>query len=594
MFSKLQIIICLTFLAYQAHSQLPQEKALIQKLSTAPNDREKIAVLGNLAELYSIYKDNKKADSILDKQMLLADLAHKDDLMLKTISGNAINNIASWSSKETFDHAIRFLQKALNYAKEQNNTYLEAVTYLKIASLFRKRNLSEQAMEQISLAFSLLDQKQDSLKSVLYIELGEAFLAKGDAVSAYKNFNTAYDIGYSIKNIPLQSAIWHCFSNLYRNLGDTVLATNSLSESIRLNTKHANKEGLLVDNIDLFRLTDEIDFLNKAQYLADTLNSISHQLYVKRLMLSYIMVVEKDNERALGYLDKNKDLQLYFANEGLPNFNTGAIYHYSGKYDEAIKYYLLDEAAVIKTFDPFVQLSFFSEVADCYNKLNKTGKAIEYYEKAIAISKKSGSINTNAAITAKLSGLYSKKGDYKNAFRYSEDFQRCNEELKVLAKQREVTLLGLEREKRRHEQDLQATADEDLRRRNLQYTGISMATAFLFIVLILFGMFPISKVTIRMLNFFSFICLFEFIILLIDNWLHDVTHGEPLKIWLAKIFVIAILLPLHHTLEHVAINFLSSQKLQQFRKKLSIKKIFHPSKKQVKQMEKALEETTQV
>ncbi|HEY0041413.1 MAG TPA: hypothetical protein VGB71_12150, partial [Flavisolibacter sp.] len=178
--------------------------------------------------------------------------------------------------------------------------------------------------------------------------------------------------------------------------------------------------------------------------------------------------------------------------------------------------------------------------------------------------------------------------------RYSEDFQSYNEELKVLAKQREVTLLGLEREKRRHEQDLQATADEDLRRRNLQYTGISMATAFLFIVLILFGMFPISKVTIRMLNFFSFICLFEFIILLIDNWLHDVTHGEPLKIWLAKIFVIAILLPLHHTLEHVAINFLSSQKLQQFRKKLSIKKIFHPSKKQVKQMEKALEETTLV
>jgi hypothetical protein len=166
--------------------------------------------------------------------------------------------------------------------------------------------------------------------------------------------------------------------------------------------------------------------------------------------------------------------------------------------------------------------------------------------------------------------------------------------LKALAKQREVTLLGLEREKRKHEKDLQSIADEDLRRRNLQYTGISLATAFLFIVLIVFGMFPISKVTIRMLNFFSFICLFEFIILLIDNWLHDITHGEPLKIWLAKIFIIAILLPLHHTLEHVAIRFLSSQKLQKFRQRLSIKSLFQPTKKRVRKNEGTLEKTTLV
>ena len=121
-----------------------------------------------------------------------------------------------------------------------------------------------------------------------------------------------------------------------------------------------------------------------------------------------------------------------------------------------------------------------------------------------------GGVGTKAQITSKLSDLYARQADYQNAFKYSKIYQTYNEELKELAKQREVTLLGLEREKRKHEKDLQAVADEDLRRRNLQYTGISMATAFLFIVLIVFGMFPISRTTIRMLNFVSFICLFEF------------------------------------------------------------------------------------
>jgi tetratricopeptide (TPR) repeat protein len=592
MFIRLKIVLVLLLSILEGQGQIPEEKELIKNYTQAKNDEERIATLSNLAELYSIYKDYKKADSVLEKQMLLAELSQDENLILETISGSAISNIATWSKKETFDHAIVFLQRALSYAKQQNNNRLEAVAYLKMASLLRKRNLFDKAMEQITLAFSLLDKKQDSLKCVLYLELGQSFLGKGDAVSAYKNFNSAYDISYSIKNKPLQSVIWHEFAELYKNLGDTALARNALFESFRINTKNNNAQGLLSDYIDLFRLTDAIDFLNKALFLSDSLNSFSNRLYCKRLMLSYLMVVEKSSEKALTYLQNNSDLQLYFANRGLPNYNIGAIYQYTGQYAEAINYYLRDEPAILKTFDAAVQLSYFGEIAECYSQLNRNEKAIEYYEKAFVLSKTAGSVNTKALITSKLSQSFARIGDFKSAFDYGQIYLTYHEELKVLAKQREVTLLGLEREKRKHEKDLQATADEDLRRRNLQYTGISLATIFLFILLLVFGMFPISKVTIRMLNFFSFICLFEFIILLIDNWLHDITHGEPLKIWLAKIFIIAILLPLHHTLEHVAVKFLSSQKLQKFRHKLSIKKILHPSKEQVRKIEDTLEEST--
>jgi len=594
MLRRLQILGCFFLLLLSAAGQLPKEKELVTQLAQAQNDEDKVSALGNLAELYAIYKDNKRVDSILNKQMLLAELSQKEDLILKTVSGNAINLIGTWSSKETFNHTIAFLRKGLDYAKQQNNTKLETIIYLKLASLYRKRNLFDQAMEQLALGFSLVDKKQDSLKAVLYAELGDTFLGKGDAVSAYKNFNSAYDISYSIDNIPLQSAAWHRFSDLYKSLGDTTLAKNALVESLRLNEKHRHAPGLLQDYIDLFRLTDEISFLNRALFLADSLQLHSQQLYCKRLMLSYFIVVERNTEKALAYLEKNTDLQQTFRNEGLPNYNVGAIYHYSGRYADAITNYLRDEAAVLKTFDPSVHLSFFNEVADCYNKLNNTDKAIEYYEKAYAISQPAKLTAINASISANLSQLYAAKGDYKKAYQFSQSHQSYFGDLKALAKQREVTLLGLEREKRRHEIDLQSAADQDLRRRNLQYTGISLATAFLFIVLLVLGMFPTSKVTVRMLNFFAFICFFEFIILLIDNWLHHATHGEPLKIWLAKIFIIAILLPLHHSLEHIAIKFLSSHKLEKLRQRISVRRLFHPSKKSMEKLGTKLEESTLV
>jgi len=50
--------------------------------------------------------------------------------------------------------------------------------------------------------------------------------------------------------------------------------------------------------------------------------------------------------------------------------------------------------------------------------------------------------------------------------------------------------------------------------------------------------------------------LFEFIILLADNRIHEWTHGEPWKVMSFKIILVAMLFPLHHWLEHKVIHYL--------------------------------------
>src|SRR5688572_15903329 len=125
MFTRLQLIISILLAFFQVAGQVPGEKELLNRIATARTDEVRITALGELAELYSIYRDNKKADSVLGKQLLLAEVSQNQDLILKTVSGSTINNIANWSSKETFDRSMAFLQKTLNYAKEENNAKLE-------------------------------------------------------------------------------------------------------------------------------------------------------------------------------------------------------------------------------------------------------------------------------------------------------------------------------------------------------------------------------------------------------------------------------------------------------------------------------------
>ena len=44
--------------------------------------------------------------------------------------------------------------------------------------------------------------KSDSIKAVLYIELGDTYKDKGEAVSACTNYNSAFDIALKIKYVP--------------------------------------------------------------------------------------------------------------------------------------------------------------------------------------------------------------------------------------------------------------------------------------------------------------------------------------------------------------------------------------------------------
>ena len=106
---------------------------------------------------------------------------------------------------------------------------------------------------------------------------------------------------------------------------------------------------------------------------------------------------------------------------------------------------------------------------------------------------------------------------------------------------------------------------------------IGILTAF--VILIMLGSMKVPEWIIRMLGFFSFIFLFEFIVLLADQEIHEITHGEPWKILLIKIFLIAILLPLHHAIEKKVITYLLNHKLLNISQSSLVRSLKNQAKK---------------
>jgi tetratricopeptide (TPR) repeat protein len=564
----------------QFRLQIDSLTAISNKISS---DSEKVIALGKLADLYYTYQLNREGDSVLNEQLRIADMSDNNNLILLALFGPALTNINVMATTESFNRTISFIKKGINYAKSQNHNNYVALGYARMSNILLKRKQNDQALYNATQALQILPNvNSDSIKAIIYIELGNAYLSKGEAVSAVRNYNIAFDIAVKIKSIPLQSNIYHCLSEMFFvYLKNYDVAKDYVKKSLKLNKQHNYIEGQIRDYYDLSRITDDRSYLKKSIALSDSFHVYKYILEAKLLMLDYYYVVDKNSDMALTYLETEPGVKESYINSSVGNYyhRIGHIYYFSEKFDSALFYYKLAEYDFIKNFDENRSRALFSYIASTYQNLNDLPSATAYYLKALTISKKTNDVKSLANISSSLSEIYEQQGDYRQAFAFSKQAKKYNDSLAELSQARDIALLDIERENRKHAEELRQEEQRINNKRNIQYMAITIAIGVIFILMLVIGMFPVSKLTIKILGYIFFISLFEFIVLLIDTFLHKLTHGEPLKIWLLKIVIIAILVPIQHFLEHNLIAFLESRKLLKVRTKFSVKNWLHNRKK---------------
>lgn len=571
-------------ISFYGRSQADIETSLITNCQLATSDSDRIIKMGRLSDYYYANKDFTSGDSLIEKQIMLAEASLKQHLILLAYFNNAGYRFAGTSTKDHFQNTADYIHRALEYAKTNELTDYVAMAYAKLARLYIADGLHKEAFKNASLGFTTaLNTNNDSAKVICAVQLGDIHLHTSDVLTAFKTYLNAYNIAVESPNELLQYPVFHAMANLYKKLGKPSTAKNYIFRSLSINKNANNIEGQIDDNILLAKVSNYTaakDYLLQAMILADSIENVRQKIEAEKILFSY-MLLQETSAHVLTYLEKQPELKKVFLNTGPDYLNwiLAEVYLYSAQPDSALSYFKKAENSFNSGYDLASKKNFFSEFAMCLHQLRKYPEAITYYKKAVELANTTNDLPGLRDNSKALKDLYQQQQDYRQAYTYSVLYDNYKDSTDRLSKEKDLALLEIENETKIQQKEIELAKEKLRRKYNLQYMLITIIVVTVFVLLIMIGMFKVSTLTIRLMGFLSLIFLFEFIILVLDRWIHELTHGEPWKSWLIKIGIISFLLPVHHFLEHNLIRYLLSRHLIYVRSRISFNALFRRKKK---------------
>jgi tetratricopeptide (TPR) repeat protein len=550
--------------------------SLKKSLESATTDRDKISILGKLASSYMV-RDEAVSEAYGKKQILIAELSRDRKLMVMALLSNGRRHMNMSGVQTHVNTAIDYYQQALTIARN-NNLEMEMVqAYLFLSKSARTNADIEKALSYSTQAFAVisgvkddgLKSMQDSLKVECYLTMGTNYLIKNERLLAFKNYLNALDIAEITKRKELLNSCYSKMSDFYAELNDYDKAIDNYSKILKNNLADKNNYDLLDDYNNIGKIYTAkksydiaTSYYEKAIQLADSLKNPDYKI------TSYLHIVNQyfaseQYQKGIDYLKSNKPLLSFFEKNNLMHFidqGYGNVYSEMGKLDSADFYLKRALPYYDKNVTNSNKIYFYVAYGKLLSRKGQHPKAIDYLMQSKTLAAGIGNLDILKNITNEIDSAYQRAGDFKNAYVYRTLYDKYKDSIQELSKEKDLVSLEVDNENRRKERLAKAAIDEANRRHNIQYLGITAGIAGVFVLLVMIGLFSVSVRTIRVLGFFSFIFLFEFIILLADNKIHHLTHGEPWKILLIKIVLIAILMPLHHYLEHKVIHYLNTHK----------------------------------
>ncbi|SKC60381.1 tetratricopeptide repeat protein [Ohtaekwangia koreensis] len=582
-FTLLTVILFITISAVHAQDN-PYTDSIKVNLENATSAREKIIWLDELSRFY-LAANRPLSDKYANEMQQIAEESRDRELIILSLL-NTARKFSNYSGQvENINVARKFSQKALDMAKANHLTEYEAWSYLCLALCERENSDYDKALSYNNLALSLAaNSDNDSLRVNTYISTGNTYLRRNDKMLAFRNYLLALDIAETKAkdNYDLQRDVYYALSSFYSSLDDWEKAKDYIYRANKLTYKYKQRYDRL-NNYNLlgriYAKSKQYDlaqaFYDKSLALADTLKFEIIRLNTYGGLLS-MYIAEKRPAKTLEFIRQRPEFQEFLIKAGFDyvlDQIRGMAYIDFGKLDSA-EYYLMRAAPYFENkANRINKYWFYDNMGTLFEKKKDYQKSLFYWKKAESMSNEIGDLELKMEVVQRLDSLYQKNQDFKNAYLYNTRYQVYSDSLRKLATEKDLMVLEVENENKRKEREALAEEEAVRTRHNIQYMGITVAIACVFILLTTFGIFRVSSATIRILGFFAFIFLFEFIILLADHEIHHLTHGEPWMIMAIKIVLISILLPLHHFLEEKVIHYLTSRKMLELNKAVLFSKL---------------------
>lgn len=472
--------------------------------------------------------------------------------------------------EDNMNQAMDCYQRAEKTARTSDLDDELGFAYIGMARAVRGEGDYNQALNYNNLALSIASaSSSDSLKVQAYSSIGNTYKYRNEKLLAFRNYLDAMNVAELSKRDDHVKLVNDAMMGFYASIEEYDKAIDYAMKTMEIDKKHNDGYALLDDYNTIGRMFTSkkqmdlaLSMYEKAIALAD---SLKFPVYSINTYLNIANMYFNNNEiqKGVAYLNGHPQLLSFLRNAGMGFFldlGYGSIYTDLGNYDSALYYFKKAEPEIEQKANPFGKYDFYRQFGDFYKQKKDYPMAITFYLKAWKIGEQTKDISELQLCAKNLDTLYDRAGDFKTAYSYNVLYNKYKDSLQSLAREADVLKLEVDNDNRRRDRLAKEEEEKTLRRHNIQYMGFTAGITALFVILVMLGFFMVSPRTIRAVGFFSFIFLFEFIILLADKQIHEWTHGEPWKILLIKIFLAAVLLPLHHWLEHKVIHYLSTRK----------------------------------
>ena len=221
-----------------------------------------------------------------------------------------------------------------------------------------------------------------------------------------------------------------------------------------------------------------------------------------------------------------------------------------------------------------IALPFLRRTFDYYQKYNAPSPYLNAYLKndfaeIFLATKMYDSANYYARQALQVSISFKEKEQSMRAYEYLyKSFEQTNNQdslnkyfrlamttkdsLFSLEKIKSIQALSFREDLRQQEIATEKLKSEEERHQNIQYALIALGIIiFITLFLLLSRSVVVNEKLISFFAILGLLIIFEFINLLIHPWLAHFTHESPVLMLLALVLIAALLIPMHHKMEHI-------------------------------------------
>ena len=197
--------------------------------------------------------------------------------------------------------------------------------------------------------------------------------------------------------------------------------------------------------------------------------------------------------------------------------------------------------------------------AQLHKKMNQIDSALTYAKHSLFIAEAYGFIPRQLDAVKFLASCYKDKKNIDSSFYYLNYVQNLNDTINDKGRIRESQLLSSNEQLRQLEiaENLRVAKTE--RKQQLQLMFIAIFIPGFFLLTLLLSRIKLHVRIVKILGVLSLLILFEYLTLLLHPYVVEITHHIPVYQMLIFVSIAAILIPAHHRVENLLINWLTKK-----------------------------------